>query len=187
MGDLGYVVVTLVSFALAAGVNTGSVALQQRTSWFTRRFGSRGWYVHLAIIAPGWLLFLTLQAQLGRETHWPLPLWLRPAGAAVVLAGLALVADASARLGLAGTLNGYFFGRGPKAPVRSGTFRWLANPMYDGFFLLFVGTALLLHNAVYLALAAESVLLLNLLEGSIENRGLSRAVGSDGRMPPALD
>ena len=176
VGDLGFMLVTVVSFALAAGVNTGSVAFQQRTSWFTRRFGSRGWYVHLAVIAPGWLLFLVLQAQLGRHNAWPLPHWLWPAGAAVVLVGLALVVDASARLGLAGTLNGYFFGRGPQAPVRTGTFRWLANPMYDGFFLLFVGTALLLGNAAYLVLAAESVLLLSLLESSVENRGLSKAV-----------
>ena len=170
IGGVGDLALTLASFIVAAGVNTACVALQERAAWFARRFGSRGWYVHLAMIAPGWLLFLTLQAQLGRHLLWPLPPWLRPIGAAASLVGLALVADAAARLGFAGTLNGHFFGRGPKQRVGNGTFRWLRNPMYDGFFLLFVGEALLIPNAVYLVLAAESVLLLNLFEARVENR-----------------
>jgi protein-S-isoprenylcysteine O-methyltransferase Ste14 len=155
---------------MAAGVNTLSVAWQQEREWLTRRFGSRAWYVHLAIITPIWGLFLLLQGRLGSQVHWPLAPELKPAGVALGTLGVALLLGTSWQLGLTRTFNGYFFGRGRQEPVSGGVFRWLRNPIYDSFLVLFVAEAFGLGNAVYLILAAESFLLLNQLEARVENR-----------------
>lgn len=168
-------------FAMAAGFNTLSVAWQQKRHWFTRRFGKQAWYVHLALTTPIWGLFLVLQGRLGSQVHWPVAPELKPAGVALWAVGVALLLATSWQLGLTRTFNGYFFGRGRKEPVNGGVFRWLRNPMYDSFCILFVAEAFWLGNAVYLVLAAESFLLLNQIEARVENRPF----GADPRTEPA--
>lgn len=165
------------AFALAAGINTASVALQLRTGLLTRRYGKKAWYVHLAIVTPGWLLFLYLVSSLGRYRGWALPQQLRPAGILILALGSALWLWTFAQLGPERTANGNIFGRGPTEPVNHGPFRHLENPMYDSYLLAFVGLALWKANAQYLLLALESYVLLNLLEASVENR----AFRSQGR------
>lgn len=168
---------TMVAFALAAGINTASVALQLRTGFLTRRYASNAWYVHLAIVTPGWLLFLYLVSILGRHRGWPLPEQLRPAGLLIVAVSGALWLWTFAQLGAERTANANIFGRGPKQPVDSGLFRYLENPMYDSYILAFVGLALWKANAQYLLLALESYVLLNLVEARIENRAIATKGG----------
>lgn len=165
-----HLVVTTVVFALAAGINTASVALQQKTSIFTRRFGPSAWYVHLAVITPGWLAFLFLVAGVSRHFRWALPDLLRPAGVALVLAAVALWLIAAIQLGPERIANGHFFERGPRTALGTGLFRWLRNPVYDSYALAFVGVGLASANGVYLLLAGESYLLCNLMEARVENR-----------------
>ncbi len=162
----------MASFALAAGINTASVALQLRTGFLTRRYASRAWYVHLALITPGWLLFLYLVSILGRHRGWPLPEQLRPAGLFMVAASCALWLWTFAQLGAERTANANIFGRGPTEPVERGLFRYLQNPMYDSYILAFAGLALWKANAQYLLLAMESFVLLNLVEAHVENRAI---------------
>jgi len=161
-------------FALAAAVNTASVAQQQRTAWATRRFGRSAWHAHLLLIAPGWLAFLVSLPGLDRAVVWPLPRRVRPAGWALLAASAGLWLAAYRQLGPERIANGYFFGRGASQPVSGGIFRWLRNPMYDSYALAFAGSALVSANAVYLLVAAESVLLLNFVEAKVENRPFSR-------------
>ncbi len=168
---------TMAVFALAAGINTGSVALQLRTGFLTRRYGNKAWYLHLAIVAPGWLVFLYLVSDLGRHRGWPLPQQLRPAGILILGLSCALWLWTFALLGPERTANGNIFGHGPTEPVDEGPFRYLQNPMYDSYLLAFVGLALWKANAQYLLLVLESYVLLNLVEGSVENR----AIQSEGR------
>ncbi len=166
----------MAAFALAAGINTASVALQLRTGFLTRRYASKAWYVHLAIVTPGWLLFLYLVSTLGRHREWPLPEQLRPAGILLLALGSALWIWTFVQLGAERTANGNIFGRGPTEPVEKGAFRYLENPMYDSYILAFAGLALWKANAQYLLLALESYVLLNLVEASVENK----AVNSEG-------
>ncbi len=84
-----------------------------------------------------------------------------------------------AQLGPVRTANGNIFGRGPTEPVDEGPFRYLQNPMYDSYLLTFVGLALWKANAQYLVLALESYVLLNLVEGRVENRAIQRQRGDD--------
>jgi Phospholipid methyltransferase len=156
-------------FAIAAGVNTGSVALQRRGQHLTRCFGKAAWHMHLALIIPPWALFLFRLAKLDRGSRWRLPAQTRPLGAPVLAAAGLLWAAAFSRLGPARMANGYFFGATDSRPVRDGVFRWLENPVYDSYALALVGQALVTADARYLVLAAESVLLLNGLEAGVEN------------------
>ena len=160
----------MAAFALAAGVNTASVALQQRAACLTRWFGPRGWYVHLGVVLPFWAWFLALLPGLGRRVCWPVPGRLRSLGApTVAIAGL-LWLLAFKELGAARTGNANLFGHGSPEPVRGGVFRLLANPMYDSYALALLGVALQGGNGVYLLLAGESIVLLNGLEAAVENR-----------------
>lgn len=168
---------TMAAFALAAGINTGSVALQLRTGLLTRRHGGKAWYLHLAIVTPGWLLFLYLVSDLGRYRGWALPQQLRPAGILILALSSVLWLWTFAQLGPERTANGNIFGRGPTEPADEGPFRYLENPMYDSYLFAFVGLALWKANAQYLLLALESYVLLNLVEGRVENR----AIRSEGR------
>jgi protein-S-isoprenylcysteine O-methyltransferase Ste14 len=174
-------VLTTVVFALAAGVNTASVAVQQETAVFTRRCGAKAWYVHLAVITPGWVAFLFLVAGVSRHFRWALPGLLRPAGVALVLVAAVLWLIAAIQLGPERIANGYFFGRGPRTGLSTGIFRWLRNPVYDSYALAFFGVGLLSANGVYLLLAAESYLLCNLVEARVENRPFRRIPAGGGR------
>lgn len=163
---------TMAAFALGAGINTASVALQLRTGLLTRRYADKAWYVHLAVVTPGWLLFLYLVSTLGRHRGWPLPDQLRPAGILLLVLSSALWIWTFTQLGAERTANANIFGRGPDGPVDTGPFRYLENPMYDSYLLAFAGLALWKADARYLLLALESYLLLNLVEASVENRAI---------------
>jgi len=170
-----YLLLTVGLFALAAGVNTGSVALQQRTGWMTKRFGGGAWWVHLAVVTPGWALFLFFETQLGRHLVWPLPAVLAPLGWGLLVVAAVLFAISFLQLGIRRTFNGKFFEAGSPSAVRGLLYRWLRNPMYDSFWISFVGLALSQANAAYLVLAVASYLLLNRLEAGVENRPFSGA------------
>lgn len=169
--------ITLTAFALAAGINTASVAYEHRSQWLTRRFGDRGWEVHLLVIAPGWTLFLWALARLGKPLGWPLPDTVWVLGPPIALAGVALTIAGFLRLGIVAALNGATFERARRRATRRGVFAWVAHPIYDGFALAFAGTGLWSTNAALLVLAVASYLLLNCCEARVENR----AIESGGR------
>jgi len=177
---------TMLAFAVATGVNTASVEIQQRRQWLTRCFKDWGWYVHLALIAPGYLWFFSLLRGLGSQARWPLPRTLRRLGMPLGLLAAALGLGALGQLGPAGALDGYFFGRSKPNRVSGGVFRWLRNPMYDSYVLAFVAAACRKQNAVHLLLAAESFVLLNLIEASVENRPFQETRREGAPVPPLL-
>lgn len=165
-----WLTLTLAAFALAAGVNTASVALQRRTGFLTRRFGRWGWRLHLALVLPPWGVALALLPGLGRRICWPLPRALRPLGLPL-LAGAALLWWSAFRLlGAARTGNGDAFDVVNARPITGGIFRWLANPMYDSYVLALLGAALRTRNGVYALVAGELYLLLHQMEARVENR-----------------
>ena len=165
-----HILLVMTLFAVAVAINTGSVALQQRTQYLSRRFGTRAWHVHLGLVTAAWAAFLLTLIDHGVHVRWTLPHALRPAGLAVLAVSAALWLWAFAQLGVKRLANGNFFGRGPSAAVRGGPFRWLRNPMYDSYALAFVGMGLVTNNAAFFVLAAESYLLLNVIEARVENR-----------------
>jgi protein-S-isoprenylcysteine O-methyltransferase Ste14 len=180
-------VLTMSTFALAAGANTASVAVEQRWSLLTRWLGRRGWYVHLGIVVPLWALFLALVPGLGRYVSWPISGRLRPLGTVLLGAAALLWLLAYRQLGGARTANGNIFGHGSRARVDGGVFRILRNPMYDSYALALAGLALRRGNSVYLLLAAESFLLLNQVEARVENRLLGESRPERGKHEKSIN
>lgn len=166
---------TMLAFALAAGVNTASVQLQQHHRWLTRLFGHGAWYAHLGLVAPGYVWLFSLLPRLDQWVHWPLPRVARWLTWPLELAAAVLVLGALVQLGPVAALNGSFFGQASAHARCRGVFRWLRNPMYDGYALAFLATACSKTNAAYLLLAAESFALLNVMEASVENRPFQAA------------
>ena len=169
-GDTRRLLLALLAFAAAVVVNTTSVELQQRHRWLTRWFGSKDWYAHLLLITPGYLWFFGALKQLGGTVRWPLPAAWQGFNQPVLAASTLLWLEAYRQLGLAEMLNRNFFSRGSTRAARGGMFRWFRDPVYVSYVLAFVGWALRRRNAVYLLLAAESWLLLNVIEARVENR-----------------
>lgn len=167
--------VAMSAFAGAASLNTASVALQQRSAFLTRRFGRRGWYIHLALVLPAWLGFLLSLHGLDPRTRWSLPAGVRPLGTPVLTMASVLWLTAYAQLGGTRSGNGNLFGHGSQALVTGGIFRFRQNPMYDSYVLALIGQALRRRNATYLLLAGEAAVLFYGIEARVENRGL-RAV-----------
>lgn len=154
---------TMMVFALAAAVNTGSVAL------LTRHFGRRGWSIHLVLVLPLWGVFLSLLPGLGQHVRWPLPRGPRLLGLLILGGAAALWVLAYRQLGGAHTANGNLFGHGEQARVTGSVFRFVENPVYLSYLLAFIGLALRRGNTVDLLLAGESYVLLNQVEAKAEN------------------
>jgi len=90
------------------------------------------------------------------------------AGLAGLVAATALWISAAQQLGPATVANGNFFGRGETSPARLGPYRWLRDPMYDSYALALLSWAFYRGNGAFIALAAESVVLLNMVESRTE-------------------
>jgi protein-S-isoprenylcysteine O-methyltransferase Ste14 len=97
----------------------------------------------------------------------------RPLGMAVLAGASALWLLAYRELGPARTANAGQFGRAPRVRLGRGVFAWLRDPVYDAYALGLAGAGLSRGNPAYLALAAESVLLLNIAEARVERSTLS--------------
>ena len=111
---------------------------------------------------------------------WPL----RALGAVLVLAGLAVLADAFVRFAADG--------RGtpsplapPRRAVTTGVYRWARHPMYAATTAALVGEALLLRQPVLLAVAAAYAATLSVLVWRFEEPLLRRRFGADWRSAPA--
>jgi len=161
---------TVAAFAVAAGINSADVAIEQRSRIFTRHFGRRGWYIHLAIVLPAWIGVLLQMRRVGRHVQWPLPQALQPLGMLLLTAATGFWLAAFTELGPVRTGNGDLFGHGSQEPVTGGVFRYRSNPMYDSYVLALVGLALHASNAVYLLLAGEALVLCHGFEARVENR-----------------
>ena len=88
-------------------------------------------------------------------------------------------------LGPAAAINGDLFGIGARLTPPGGIHRVIDNPIYTGYALLLGGRALRLGSVRLAVVAAESLLLLNLVEAVVERRAHARVV--EARRSPAAD
>jgi hypothetical protein len=158
----------MVAFATAAGMNTVSVLVQHRWRLLRRVFGRHAFAAHLALVTPGWMVAVGMMIRLGRARGPRLPGSLRPVGWGLAVLAAALWVDALHRVGPYRAANGDFFTAEPGEPAAGGVYRLLSDPMYDAYALGLAAAGLASGKAAYLWLAAESVIVLNLVEARLE-------------------
>lgn len=161
---MGYLLLTCVMFALAIGINSGSVFAQKRFGFYDR-WPNNGWLLHSLVILPFWTIFIYLLINL--NSHYLLRFQAVPFlgyvlfGLATLLFGLAIC-----EIGSQSLLNGNWFGRGQIS--HAGIFNFLENPIYDSYLLAFIGAALAGGNTAYFVIALESYIGLNIIESQVE-------------------
>ncbi len=161
---MGYLLLTCVMFALAIGINSGSVFAQKRFQFYNR-WPNNGWLLHSLVILPLWTIFTYLLINLNRNyllRFQPVPVggYLSYA-LATLLFGLAI-----REIGWQSLLNGNWFGRGKIS--HASIFKFLKNPIYDSYLLAFIGAALTGGNTAYFVIALESYIGLNIIERQVE-------------------
>jgi len=65
----------------------------------------------------------------------------------------------------------FFLRENKKQWITSSIYKYLKNPMYDGFILIFLGLTLMRGTTENLLLALSSFLLLNIFLSRIESKG----------------
>lgn len=158
-----YLIVTISAFILAITVNSTSVYLQKHRGIYTRC--KHGMYVHGLVITPAWILFVLLLSGLNRHNTVNIP-HTGVAGPFFVFIAILLFVAAISKIGTQALLNGNFFQK--VEIVNTGMYRYVKNPIYDSYALLFIGLGLTLHNGSFLIIAAVSLLGLNCIESKIE-------------------
>lgn len=167
-----YLLLTCAMFALAIGINSGSVFAQRRFAFYNR-WNNYGWLVHILTILPFWVIFIYLLINL--NSYYLLQFRAVPIVGYIFSALATLLFSLAIReIGWQSLLNGNWFGRGRIARV--GIFRFLKDPMYDSYLLGFIGAALVGGNAAYFIIALESYIGLNIIEGRVEQTQESQNV-----------
>lgn len=145
-------------------INSASVYAQKYFRLYDRY--KMGWLWHSLVILPAWILFVYLLISL--NNHYVFQFNGSMVGGYIIfIVATLLFGFAINTIGLQSLANGNFFGRG--IITNSGPFRLLKNPIYDSYFLVFIGLALIGSNAAYFIIALESFVGLNILESHIES------------------
>lgn len=131
----------------------------------------RGWKIHSYWLnGTLWsLLFASFFLPLIFSPRSPYPTWLSLAGAILFLIGFGMALKARFVLGYAKAMGERFFFPERDQKITWGLYRFLNNPMYDGFLLIFTGAAFAFGIKEYFYLAIASFLFMNGFLASIEN------------------
>ncbi len=160
-----YLLLTIFSFNLAIFVNSMSVYLQRHNHSYDRFENSL--LVHSLIITPFWVLFVLLVGGLDQAYKIDMPNF-SVIGYALVLAAVGLFALSIKEIGSGALVNANLFRKNKTKPTLSGVYRYLKNPIYDSYLLLFIGVGFALSNAIFFIIAATSFFGLNIIESRVE-------------------
>lgn len=127
----------------------------------------------MALITPAWLLFACSLPAVRRDPRLGIR-HRRTLGLTVVGAGAVLSLAAARQLGGARVLNADALGAVAARRVVSGPYRWRRNPIYDSYAIALAGCALFTGSGGYLLLSLESMIVLNVIEATVEARSLER-------------
>ncbi|GAC1652970.1 MAG: hypothetical protein NVS4B6_29450 [Mycobacterium sp.] len=161
---MGYLLLTCVMFAVATGINSGSVYAQKHFQFYDR-WRHNGWLLHSLVILPFWAIVIYLLMNL--NSHYLLRFRTVPIVGYVFFAlATLLFVLALHEIGWHSLLNGTWFGRGSIS--HAGIFNFFKNPIYDSYLLSFIGAALAGGNVAYFVIALESYIGLNIIESRVE-------------------
>ena len=164
-------------FLVSSGLQTALILVQQSGGRLTTWWGPHAFSIYNAITLIPWAAFVLAYLALQFTQHPSLPwesLWIQVIGGILISFGVSLALWVAILMGPA-RLNGlrHFAPASREERVTTGPFQWLKNPMYTGYFLVLLGIALWMSSLFDLAIALESLLLLNGFQARIENRGLN--------------
>lgn len=150
--------------ALQFGKRHLTAPLADRERWWKRHLPVNG---ILWLILFVWILFLQFHFPQGETS-----LFEQITGLLLILLGIVLVVWSRVLLGRHQAMGIRFFLPERSHRVDSSLYRYLTNPMYDGFIFVLIGLGLLLGVKQDYLLAAASFILLNQFLARIENQSL---------------
>lgn len=157
-------------------VLTGLFALVTLTHGFSLRHVIKwSFRLHLRVMGLLWLLVVigALTLTILIPDRQPPTIFSRMLGYLLVIGGLTLSVWHMRVLGWQQIMGGRFFESSYNHTwTTKGLYRYLKNPIYDGFLLIFVSLFFLKSQLDYLLLAVSSSLLLNIFLARIENKQL---------------
>ena len=163
-----YLLITLVSFCLAVAINSTSVYLQKTRRIYDR--SNHGLLLHATLISVFWLIFVGFLSQLNLHSSIATPSW--PIISYGLVIGAAMLFAISIRaLGSGALINANFFQN--SKVVSSSVYRYIKNPIYDSYLLLFLALGMIYGNAAYLLVALTSFIGLNIIESKVEGTQLN--------------
>lgn len=158
-----YLYVTVAVFALAVLINSFSVYIQKKYKFYQKFKRPLLW--HTLVILPAWLTFAYFLVNLSSNSS--LEFIKSPyTGLALIVIAVCLFVTALQATGSQALVNGNFFGE--TKIINTGIFTYIKNPYYTSYWLLFIGLGFMYGNGSFLVIAAESFILLNIIEAKIE-------------------
>ena len=160
-----YLLLTALCFIAAVTVNSVSVYAQKDNKTYDKF--RHGLLIHTLVITPFWAFFIAMVGGLNQAVNIVIP--------SIPGIGLVLIIVAASMLGLSikevgaqALVNGNFFSKKTTVHSKSGIYKFLRDPIYDGYFVMFIGYGLFYANAAFFVLATLSFLGLNVIESHIE-------------------
>lgn len=165
--------IALLIILLAIGTfsHASSLLLAKKFRTRSEHFRSRFWKLHCIVNGTIWfaIIGLLIVAQF-LFPHIAYPVAMRIWGIALVCFGVILVARAYTLLGMQRAMGSrFFFPETSQQVLKSSLYRFLHNPMYDGFILIILGVGLWFGIKEDFYLAATLFALLNILLAFVEN------------------
>ena len=128
------------------------------------------WELHFALNSILWSALLTwLSFAQFQDTDLIFSEPIKWAGLLIAVAGVFLVFRVATVLNLEELMGRRFFYPSESKKIDGGIFKYLNNPMYDGFILILVGLGFYLGLSFDFYLAGASFILLNVFLASVEN------------------
>jgi len=163
-----YLTLTALSLVLAITVNSASVYLHRR--WRIYDGFENGLLVHGLVITPFWLTFVLLISGLNQAYGIDMPEY-PSVGYLLIVIATSLFVVSIRQIGSGALVNANFFQKSRVKPISTGVYKFLKNPIYDSYSLLFMGLGFALSNAAFFVIAGVSFIGLNIIESKIERMG----------------
>ena len=152
-----------------------SLYLQYRYRVYTIFFKKRDFFVHFIFTSLLWIIWILLFfVFFPNDPNYNLPFYnqlFKPFGFIMSIFGLILIILSGYLLGLRRAWGIRYFEKNYKNDIeKRGPYKYLNNPIYDGFILFFLGKALANNSIFYLLISLECYLLFNVFLSSFENK-----------------
>jgi protein-S-isoprenylcysteine O-methyltransferase Ste14 len=155
--------ITVLSLLLAVAVNSCSVYMQKQRRVYDKF--RHGLLLHALIILPFWLLFGFLVGAL--DKHYRLQTISLPVlGYGLAALAACIFISAVYVLGPGSLINSNFFK--PRPFTHDGIYKYLKDPTYDSYWLLFLALGFITSNGAFFVIAGLSFIGLNVIESRIE-------------------